>query len=141
MDHQFVIKPVSYFPCSIKCLLIIPRFYWREFPRMRESANMRERRKNFRVEWNSPAKIYDRHSRFARRCIVSNFSNGGAKIAGVEPGTIPNEFILRISPHGRAHRCHVIWRSEGAVGVEFSDNIKETGAQPPSRRPKLVPTD
>jgi hypothetical protein len=29
MDHQFVVKPVSYFPCSIKCLLIIPRFYWR----------------------------------------------------------------------------------------------------------------
>ena len=58
---------------------------------------MRERRKNFRVEWNAPAKIYDRNSRFARRCIVSNFSNGGAKIAGVEPGTIPNEFILPLT--------------------------------------------
>ena len=26
---------------------------------------MRERRKNFRVEWKSPAKIYDRRGRFA----------------------------------------------------------------------------
>ena len=105
---------------------------------------MRERRKSFRVEWYSEAKIYDLEGRFARRCIVCNFSNGGAKIAGVEPAAIPDEFILRISPHGRAHRCHVIWRSEGAVGVEFSDNIKETGARPPSRRRKLVcqvPTD
>jgi hypothetical protein len=49
---------------------------------------MRERGQNFRVEWNSPAKIYDCNGRFARHCIVSNFSNGGAKIAGVEPATI-----------------------------------------------------
>jgi hypothetical protein len=65
---------------------------------------MRERRKNFRVEWNSPAKIYDRRSRFARRCIVSNFSNGGAKIVGVERGTIPtsssSEFPLTAAPTG-----------------------------------------
>ena len=46
---------------------------------------MRERRKNFRVEWNSAAKIYDRDGRFARLCIVSNFSNGGAKIIGLDP--------------------------------------------------------
>ena len=68
---------------------------------------MRERRKNFRVEWNSPAKIYDCKGHFALPCIVSNFSNGGARIAGVEPGTVPDEFILRISPHSRAHsRAH-----------------------------------
>ena len=66
---------------------------------------MRERRKNFRVEWNSLGTIYDRNGRFARRCIVSNFSNGGARITGVEPSTVPDEFILRISPHGRAHDC------------------------------------
>jgi hypothetical protein len=41
---------------------------------------MRERRKNFRVEWNSPGKIYHRDGRFARLCIVSNFSNGGARL-------------------------------------------------------------
>jgi hypothetical protein len=60
---------------------------------------MRERRKNFRVEWNSPGKIYHRNGRFARLCIVRNFSNGGARITGVEPGTVPDEFILRIFPH------------------------------------------
>ncbi len=77
---------------------------------------MRERRKNFRVEWNSAAKIYDRNGRFARRYIVSNFSNGGAKIVGVEPSTVPDEFILRISPHGRAQGCHVTWRSKEVWG-------------------------
>jgi PilZ domain len=97
---------------------------------------MRERRQNFRVEWNSPAKIYDCNGRFARHCIVSNFSNGGAKIAGVEPATIPDEFILRISPHGRAHRCRVTWRAEDGLAVEFSNNANHTSEPAPSRRRK-----
>jgi hypothetical protein len=45
----------------------------------------RERRKHFRVEWNSPATIYD--GQLPRCCIVSNFSNGGAKIVGVKATT------------------------------------------------------
>jgi hypothetical protein len=81
---------------------------------------MRERRKNFRVEWNSPGKIYDRNGRCAGSCIVSNFSNGGAKIAGVEPSKIPDEFILVISSHSRPHECHVTRRSKEDLAVEFT---------------------
>jgi hypothetical protein len=102
---------------------------------------MRERRKNFRVEWNSPAKIYDCNGHFVRLCIVSNFSNSGAKIAGVEPGTVPDEFILRISPHGRAHRCRVIWRSKDGLGVGFltiqgtpASQHKVSGENRPAKR-------
>jgi hypothetical protein len=83
---------------------------------------MRERRKNFRVEWNSLGKIYDRNGRFAVSCIVSNFSNGGAKIAGVKPRKIPDDFILLISPHSRPHECRVTRRSKDGLGVEFTDN-------------------
>ena len=54
---------------------------------------MRERRKNFRVEWNSAGKIYDRNGRFARHCMVSNFSNGGAKIVGLKPDTVPTNLF------------------------------------------------
>ena len=81
---------------------------------------MRERRKIFHVEWNSPATIYDSHSRFTGPCIVSNFSNGSAKIIGLEPSTVPDEFILRMSPHGRAKRCRVVRRSKDGLGVEFT---------------------
>ena len=87
---------------------------------------MRERRKSFRVEWNSPAKIYDRDGRFARLCIVSNFSNGGAKIIGLEPSTVPDEFILRISPRYRTQKCHVIRRSKDGLAVEFTAGAKDT---------------
>ena len=84
---------------------------------------MRERRKNFRVEWNSSAKIYDSRGRFTGRCIVSNFSNGGAKIIGLEPSTVPDEFILRISPRGRAKRCRVVRRFRDGLGVEFTADV------------------
>jgi hypothetical protein len=97
---------------------------------------MREHRKHFRVEWNSAAKIYDRNGRFARLCIVSNFSNGGARITGVEPGTVPDEFILRISPHGHDHRCRVAWRSKDGLGVEFIDSAKGASEPVMGRRRK-----
>jgi|SRR5215211_1418972 len=79
----------------------------------------RERRTNFRVEWNSAATIYDRNGRRARPCIVTNFSNGGAKITGVVPETIADEIMLRLSPHSRTRRCRVVWRTRDALGVEF----------------------
>jgi PilZ domain len=102
-----------------------------------ETADVRERRNNFRVEWNSPGKIYHRNGRFSRLCIVSNFSNGGARITGVEPGTVPDEFILRIFPHDRAHECRVTWRSKDGLGVEFAGNARGT-SEPISRRRKSL---
>jgi len=79
----------------------------------------RDRRKCFRVEWHSPATIHDGKS--ARPCILSNFSNDGARISGVRGTTVPDEFGLRITPHGRIHRCRVIWRTDDALGVQFTD--------------------
>ena len=70
----------------------------------------RDRRRSFRVEWNSTAMIYD--GTMARPCILTNFSNGGAKITGVVVSTVPDEFSLRITPRRRPHSCRVLWRAE-----------------------------
>ena len=99
---------------------------------------MREHRKNFRVEWNSPGETAVAVINRARRCIVSNFSNGGAKIVGLDPSTVPDEFILRLSPHGHAHRCHVAWRSKDGLGVEFIDSTKGTNEPVIGRRRKSL---
>src|ERR1700720_1362821 len=91
----------------------------------------RERRKSFRVEWHSPATIYQ--GKLARPCIVSNFSNGGAKITGVRATTIPDEFALRITSHdSRIRKCRVLWRSDDALRVEFTDSV--TNAKVPAVR-------
>lgn len=59
-----------------------------------------------------------------RRCKVSNFSNGGAKIVDVKATTTPDEFMLRITPgHGRIRKCRVLWRSDDAIRVQFIDRI------------------
>ncbi len=88
---------------------------------------MRERRKNFRVEWNSTAKIYHLDARFYRPCIVSNFSNGGAKIIGIEPSVVPDEFLLHIAPRIRPQRCKVIRRTKHGLAAIFTDYVKNNG--------------
>src|SRR5271169_1754380 len=80
----------------------------------------RDRRENFRLGWNLPATIYDAGRHLERPCILVDFSNGGAKIAGVRAYTIPDEFRLR-TPLGDRRSCRVIWRTEDALGVEFTD--------------------
>ncbi len=82
---------------------------------------MRERRKNFRVEWNSAAKIYNLNGRFYGLCIVSNFSNGGAKITSIEPGEVPDDFFLHIAPRIRPQRCKVIRRTKDGLAAIFTD--------------------
>src|ERR1700737_2413266 len=90
---------------------------------------LRERRQSFRVEWNSPATIRD--GSLDRPCILSNFSNTGAKITKVVPATIPDEFMLSITLRGRKRDCRVRLRYGEAVGVEFTDRgegVEEVGA-------------
>jgi hypothetical protein len=76
----------------------------------------RDRRRNFRVEWNSPSTVYDVDRHFERPCVVSNFSNDGARITGVRVGAIPDERIARVQ--ARARKCRVIWRTDDSLGVE-----------------------
>ena len=90
-----------------------------------ETAVPRERRKNSRIELNSAATLYDQHGRRPRPCIVANISTGGAKIIDVRPETVPDEFTLRITPHSPLRKCHVVWRSADALGVEFTDRRAE----------------
>jgi PilZ domain len=82
----------------------------------------RERRRHFRVEWNSPATIRDAHRNLDRPCILSNFSNGGAEITGVRAATIPDEFVLQIT-RDDIRKCRVIWRTDDTLGAEFTGRV------------------
>jgi hypothetical protein len=97
----------------------------------------RDRRKNFRVVWNLPAPIYDVARHLERPCVLVDFSNGGANIAGVRAHTIPDEFRLR-TPLGDRRSCRVVWRTEDTLGVRFTDCIDGTVSssdQPTVREP------
>jgi hypothetical protein len=97
---------------------------------------LRERRQSLRVEWNSPATIHD--GSWERPCILANFSNAGAKLTGVVPATIPDEFLLSITPRGRKRKCRVRWRYGEAIGVEFTDRdvvVEEAASADAVREP------
>jgi PilZ domain len=97
----------------------------------------RERRTNFRVQWNSSAMLYVRDGDKGSSCIVSDFSNGGAKITGVNPSAVPDHFALRLSRGLKPRKCHVLWRSADALGVEFVDQkASSEGARAPSKTRK-----
>lgn len=85
-----------------------------------------ERRQNFRVEWKSPAAFYDGEGR-RHPCVVSDLSNGGAKITGAKLEAMPDDFLLLVSPHSALRSCHVAWRGKGAVGVRFTDRPSDIG--------------
>ena len=96
-----------------------------------------ERRKNFRVEWNCLATIHDSERNLARPCILSSFSNGGGQITGVRASTVPDEFVLQIS-RDDGRKCRVIWRTDGALGVEFTDQVTSAGEPKLSRETQAV---
>src|SRR5580700_8967427 len=82
----------------------------------------RERRKSVRVEWNSRAAID--YGPVTRPCVLVNFSNGGARIAGVRARSIPDEFTLRITgSHGGRQKCRVLSRSVDSLRVKFIDRF------------------
>jgi hypothetical protein len=86
-----------------------------------------DRRRNFRVEWSLPATIYDADRHLERPCIMSDLSNGGANLTGVRASTIPDEFRLR-TPLGDRRACRVVWRTENALGIRFTDRGEDNGS-------------
>ena len=82
---------------------------------------LRDRRKNFRVEWNSPGTIYSREGGSGYHCIVKDLSNGGVKISGVAVAEVPDQFTLHIAGDSKTRECEVLWRKADSLGVKFTD--------------------
>ena len=75
-----------------------------------------ERRKSFRVEWgNSAGKIDLGDGRRPRKCIVSNLSDGGAKISGVT-AALPDEFRLTLD---KKHTFPAVYAGEPTTKSVF----------------------
>ena len=83
-----------------------------------ESVAMDERRKVQRLRALKGGSIaFNRAA--AIDCRVRNMSKVGACLEVASQIGIPDEFVLLVG-HDRIKRpCHVIWRSDARVGVEF----------------------
>ncbi len=97
----------------------------------------RDRRRNFRVEWTSPAYIIPGDGRARVNCIVNNLSNGGARITCADP--LPDEFTLKLTPgKGHPRACRVMWRRNQDLGVQFLDVVWEHRPEALSQTPEPV---
>ena len=89
-----------------------------------------EKRKQTRIEWLSPGAIHVDGQSTPIPCVVSNLSNGGAKIGRVDTTKLPSEFTLDVWPSdGCTLRCVVIWRGASIVGVKFAEPVLTTATQ------------
>jgi len=52
-------------------------------------------------------------------CRVRNMSPAGACLEVTSQVGIPDEFVLVVDYDKFKHSCHVIWRSDTRLGVEF----------------------
>jgi hypothetical protein len=57
--------------------------------------------------------------------MVRNISNDGALIEFPRPKNLPTCFWLRLEGDTTLRLCTIAWRSDGLLGVEFSDQILE----------------
>ena len=92
-----------------------------------------ERRKNFRIEWNTAGKIVV-NGRTISSCIIRNLSNGGANISDVVSAEIPDRFDLHFPEAIAPRPCQVSWRQDNKLGVQFLASAK-------SKRPRTTAKD
>jgi hypothetical protein len=97
----------------------------------------RERRKNFRLEWNSPALIC--YGDVTRSCTLADLSNGGARIVVFSAETVPDMFTLRL-PRGQGgiHQCRMLWRFGNTIGAAFDQRTNDCkpNVGSPAREPE-----
>jgi hypothetical protein len=64
-------------------------------------------------------------------CALADISDKGARLEVMDIDTIPDEFVLFLSPHGTPRRrCRVAWRSKNQIGVRFEASpLPQKGAR------------
>ena len=84
-----------------------------------------EKRESKRYSINRVAKFVTESGALPRDCIVTNISEGGARLFS-EAANIPDQFRLLIDGDTPIpEECRVVWRLGGEIGVAFVTQEKE----------------
>lgn len=52
-------------------------------------------------------------------CTIKNLSNRGAALEVMTPLFIPDRFNLVVASDQSKRACHIVWRQENRIGIEF----------------------
>jgi hypothetical protein len=76
-------------------------------------------------------------------CALADISDKGARLDVMDINTIPDEFMLFLSPRGNPRRwCRVAWRANSQLGVRFEappSQKKDARAMIAARQASLQP--
>lgn len=87
------------------------------------NRNRAEQRKKPRREFHYNARIVADKDAPPIACMISDISEGGARIALAREVELPDMLVLLLTESGAARRqCRVIWRDGATIGVKFPDN-------------------
>jgi hypothetical protein len=90
-----------------------------------------EKRKTTRRTISYPALIDIGDGSLPRECSFCDASQEGAQLLVADPDSLPDRFILVLSTGGAARRyCHVVWRRENQIGVEFVRDTRKAVRTP-----------
>ncbi len=63
-------------------------------------------------------------------CLIRDMSESGAKIRLPGPELLPSQLWLIEMSGGVAHQCHITWRHQQELGLEFERSESLKGAVP-----------
>ncbi len=82
-----------------------------------------DRRQGPRVAMHYRARVEPAPGQPLRDCVMVDVSSKGARLVFEKPDELPEDFTLVLSDRGTPRRrCHVTWRTEEEVGVNFEDD-------------------
>jgi hypothetical protein len=81
-----------------------------------------ERRNQPRRPVEIPAKLTTGEGSPLRDCVVTDISELGAKLWTDAAQDAPDDFTIAFAPRGPYRRCHVVWRTDGQMGVLFASD-------------------
>ncbi|KQO73342.1 MULTISPECIES: PilZ domain-containing protein [unclassified Methylobacterium] len=79
---------------------------------------MQDRRAEPRILSDETGSItLDEHTEIA--CLVHDVSLGGVRITLPDAARVPSPFLLTAPPLDGIKLCHVVWRTDEMIGVQF----------------------
>jgi hypothetical protein len=109
-DHVRYKAPLASILIVRGCLRTCPTFSW---------CPMDEKRQRTRTRVCKDAMLISEHDSEGRHCVVSDITNGGARLLLAHPNRLPSTFSLTFDNFRSERVCRVIWRTVDAVGVRF----------------------
>lgn len=71
-------------------------------------------------------------------CALADASDTGARLEVDNPDALPERFELLLANRDTAprRRCHVVWRNDQYIGVNFEHQLTMTQVAPSSKTPE-----